>query len=494
MKRLFLILLGLLIAASCYTMLTAERRRADVPMIAWRSDPNPQRYEQIDLFHKWLIRNGHLSKSGGPACRMTLDTAENQSTLIQAVSGMAGDIFDTPDVPGYAGLGVLTDITDIAKQGGFGLENTYPGLAALLSRNGRQYGYPCNAAAFAMWINADTFATYGMKPPPDNWTPDQFEAIGCEFVRRANAGRARQDVFFTMSLDSDWGIMMLTSLVRSRGTDLYNETQTRAEIDNEAFRDAFRRFRKWTYEDHLAPTAAEVASMNTDSGYGGGDYSNFLAGKYATIVMGRYCLIRFREFSRRINLTLCRMPAYEFKNLPLTVRAAVLYRGSGNPELARLFFEFLSDEEYNRHILEGADGLPPNPAVAAAEIPRIREKYPNEGDCHEREFEWAQTIAIPRPFSPFVKAGTTDWLRDALTRYFNGRCNLEEALRLAESRYNREILLSCEANPAARREWEHREQLQKQIDERKRSGRKIPAEWITNPFHLKYYREKDMLE
>lgn len=37
-------------------------------------------------------------------------------------------------------------------------------------------------------------------------------------------------------------------------------------------------------------------------------------------------------------------------------------------------------------------------------------------------------------------------------------------------------------------------ELQKKIDEYKAAGKKIPAEWIKNPFHLRYYREKNMLE
>ena len=35
--------------------------------------------------------------------------------------------------------------------------------------------------------------------------------------------------------------------------------------------------------------------------------------------------------------------------------------------------------------------------------------------------------------------------------------------------------------------------IQQKIDEYKKAGRKIPAEWIKNPFYLKYYREKGML-
>ena len=47
---------------------------------------------------------------------MLLETANNQSTLIQAVSGMAGDVFDTGEVLGYSQLGVAMDITEDAKK------------------------------------------------------------------------------------------------------------------------------------------------------------------------------------------------------------------------------------------------------------------------------------------------------------------------------------------------------------------------------------------
>lgn len=104
----------------------------------------------------------------------------------------------------------------------------------------------------------------------------------------------------------------------------------------------------------LAPTAADVASMNTDAGYGGADFSNFISGKYAMIVMGRYCLIRFREVQQQKDMTIqfavSQLPMYDYKNHPITVRAAMPYRGSKHPELAKLFLQFLASKPYNQYI------------------------------------------------------------------------------------------------------------------------------------------------
>ncbi|NMA45065.1 MAG: hypothetical protein GX945_00735 [Lentisphaerae bacterium] len=124
MKKLFVFLLTILIAASVYTYLTSASQRTDVPVISWKSDPNPQRYEQIDMYHKFLQKNGVVKPDGSPRGQLVLDTASNQSTLIQAVSGMAGDIFDCYAVRDYAAMGVGVDITEQANRNGYGLDTT----------------------------------------------------------------------------------------------------------------------------------------------------------------------------------------------------------------------------------------------------------------------------------------------------------------------------------------------------------------------------------
>ncbi|MBS1368955.1 MAG: hypothetical protein HPZ91_03265 [Lentisphaeria bacterium] len=101
-----------------------------------------------------------------PAGDILLQTSTNQSTLIQTVSGMAGDVFDSYDVSGYQQLGVGVDITDEANRRGFGLGDTYPGMSGLLTGpDGRQYAYPCNATSLSLWINLTTLERYGFGRP-----------------------------------------------------------------------------------------------------------------------------------------------------------------------------------------------------------------------------------------------------------------------------------------------------------------------------------------
>ncbi len=538
MKKLFTAILLVLVAASFYTMYSSSEKRSDVPVITWRSDPNPQREEQIMMFHEWLVSNGHVmrNKNGEvvmysqadadamnklygtsgkplgptsphyvkagtprPKLQMVLETADNQSTLIQSVSGMAGDVFDTGDVLGYSQLGVALDITQAGSENGFGLANTYPGMAGVLSgMDGQQYAYPCNGACYAMWINNSTLQKYGFSRPPVEWTPEEFEKIGREYVAKANEGLFRQENFFIQALDSNWGCMIATVISRSHGYDIYNETLTQSIADNDKLKDAIQLLYKWTYVDHLAPNAADVASMNTSAGYGGGDSSSFLNGRYAMIVMGRFCLIRFREEQEKtgtsINFAVSQIPMYEFKNLPITVRAAMPYRGSKHPELTKLFMTFLASKEYNRYIVEGADGLPPNPDIVEEIMVEESKRRPNESDSSELEFKWARTIAYPSPYSPYIKAGSTNWLQNGVNRYFNKRSSLDETLAFIQKRYNDEIELSKSANPAMKKHWEAAWEVQQKIDAYKKENKKIPVEWIKNPFYVGYYRAKGMLD
>ncbi|MBS1372193.1 MAG: carbohydrate ABC transporter substrate-binding protein [Lentisphaeria bacterium] len=538
MKKLFVTILLLLVAASFYTMYTGRDRSSDVPVITWRTDANPQREEQIMLFREWLVEKGHVQKDKNgkvvnyteeeaaalnkaygtagnplkpgdphyvkpgtpkPNGDVQLETANNQSTLIQAVSGMAGDVFDTADVLGYSQLGVAMDITEDAKKNGYGLDSTYPGMAGLLNgMDGRQYAYPCNGSSVAMWINLSTLEKHGFSRPPVEWTPEEFEKMAIEYVKKANEGLPRQEYFYLQALDSGWGVSMASCIARSKGWDIYNETLTRSIANNDALKQAIATFHKWTYVDRIAPTAADVASMNTDAGYGGADYSNFISGKYAMIVMGRYCLIRFREVQQdrdmKIQFAVSQLPMYGYKNHPLGVRAAMPYRGSKQPELVKLFLEFLASKPYNQYIVEFADGLPPNPESVSAEMKAIGTERPNERDSSELEFTWARTIGLPGSYSPYVKTGSTNWLQNGINRFFNDRSTLDETLKYIETRYNNEIEISKQANPAMMERWKEDWALQQKIDAYKKEGKKIPVEWIKNPFYVKYYRDRGMLD
>ncbi|OGV32404.1 MAG: hypothetical protein A2020_00730 [Lentisphaerae bacterium GWF2_45_14] len=469
--------------------MTQPQRQTERPVIYWKSDANPQRYDQIELFNKWLVKNGHVDKNGKPIVELRLDSANNQSKLIQAVSGVGGDIMDAK-MSEFQPLGVLADISDDAKKLGFGLDATYPGLKQSLFVDEKQYAYPCNVSVAGLWCNVDAFKKYEIGVPPEIWTPKEFERIGKEFVKQANANKERREAFFCSGSQKAFAI----AICRSEGLDMFNETLTQCTLDNPRYIKILKLLYKWTYEDHLFPSAAELLSMNTESGYGGSAFSQFQSGNYAMLYIGRYCLIRFREFEQKIKLSVSRIPQYDFQNMIICTRSATLYRGSKRKDLGTLFFAYLADKEYNDYIIRGSDGLPPNPQYALNNPEYLHPaKYPNEGNVHERELKWAMTIALPEPYSPYYKSTGMDWQQYAIDKYFNNLCTAEEAAAETQTRINGEIKTTIDANPHLEKQYLQACELQKKIDEYKKAGKKIPNAWIKNPFYLAYCRANGTL-
>ena len=498
MKQLFLITLVVLVAASFYTMATVPDATSDRPIVRWKTDPNPARFRQVDRFHEWQVRTGRVDARGEAAVKLVLETADNQSSLIQAVSGVGGDIIDAR-VDQFAAMGVAHPLDEFAQGAAFHYSRTYPGAYRLLTDPaGTQYAYPCNLTAAAYLVNRDVFTAVGMPPPPREWTPDEFERIGKEYIARANAGNPRPRRFLVGStMDGEHGAILANLMARSQGVDLYNETLTAARCDDPRYVEAVVRLHNWTFRDRIFPTGADTASVNAEAGYGSfGGFGQLQSGQYAMIYTGRYALIRFREFAEKRQLASVQPPMFGFKNLHLAARTAVMYTGARDPETARLFFDYLADREYNETIIDGADGLPPNPDFAR-DNPDFLDPpdHPNENDIHRNEFEWALTIAIPPPVSPYFKATGSDWVSDALSKFFNRLVtDPAEALAEARKRYDDGIHDAVEANPRLRAAFDLDVEHQREIEARLERGEKIPAAWVINPFYQAYYRAQNRLE
>ena len=493
MKNLFLISAIILIASSFLIMFTQPGYDDGITQISWKTDSNPQRYEQAELFEQWLIKNGHVDDDGKPEVKVVIDSSTNQSSLIQAVSGVGGDMIDAL-IFQYQPMGLCDDISEDAKQYGYSIDRAYPQFSWMMAVDGRQYGCAANAFCRNVWANVDTFRKYGMEPPPEEWTPEEFERIGKEFTRRANEGKERQEVFFIQSLIGE-GYHLFLTIYRSQGVDLYNETLTSSNLENPVFADLFKLIYKWTYVDKLCPTPAETASMSADASLGRSCFTHFVSGRYAMITDVRSTVIPMRKSSFRPNISTSQMPMYEFKNMPLAVRPLILYKGSKNKDLAKLFFRFLASREYSEHIIKSGDGLPPIPEYAMDNPDFLNPlEYPNEGNLHANELKWATTIAYGMPYTPYRSAEGGNWMMESMSRYFNGLDTAEEAAAYGKRRYDESISTTLRNNPTLKKRWEEACAIQQRIDSYKAEGRKIPARWIKNPFYLDYYRAKNMLE
>ena len=490
MKNLFLGIALVLAAATIFTWFSRQRRDSR-PVVVWTAGLSQDRIEQVEAFHNWLRSNGYADADGRLPFTVKLEATDNQSTLIQAVSGVAGDLIDHVPVNRFAPMGVLEDITDFARENGLDPAHNYPGAASLLTSDGRQYAYACNLAARGLLVNADTFAKYGVPLPPEEWTPARFEELGIEFTRRANAGKKQQEVFFAGPMPD-----LILPLARSGGGDVFNETLTASRLDSEPFRRALELYRRWVHELHLIPTAAEAASENNRGSSANGEATpQLIYGRYGMILTGRYVNMDLRRSPRGgFRLHFVQFPEFEFKNTVLTARCTSIYKGAKHKEEAKIFLKFLASREYNELLIAGSDGLPPNPRWAkdnpAFHVPPGRAF---EGNLHSNELKWALSIAIPESCSPFYPFPDNK-LNEAREKVMNDLATVPEALKLAASALDRAITDYVGGTVSLQERYRRACELQRKIEEYKAAGRKLPAAWIANPFLLQYYRQKNMLE
>lgn len=488
MKRLFLACFLALAAAGAATRLTEPDMGSDVPVIYWATDPNPARIEQVDKFHKWLVKNGHTTAEGKPRVELRLETVSaDRKGIIQGVSGVAADIMDC-SIPGYQAIGLLADVTDEAAQYDFGLDQTYAALEPLLTVDGRQYGFPCNVNVMALWANVGTFEKLGMEPPPPHWDFATFERIGKEFVKRANKPGERQSVFFMNKFEHPF---LTRALHRSMGASEFNETLTRSGLDHEGFAKALAKMYQWTYVDHIAASAAEESAFAAESGYSGAGLALFNRGNYGMYFIGRWCLIRFREFAQPPKVSVSQIPYSQFANAVISTRAAAVYAGSKHLEESKLFLAYLASEDYNQQIVTSADAMPPNPAYTRTEDYLRPAQYPHEWGAHEAPAEASATIAIATSVSPFLPSGTVDrYIKMAFDEVMADLVTPEAAGKEAARRIDAEIDITLKDSPTLRRKYAELDAIQKKIDRYRQQGRVIPLDWIKNPFHRRYYLAK----
>ena len=494
MKYLFLTVFALLVVMAIATGMTAPDTASKVPVLYWVTDANPARYEQVDLFHQWLIDHGHVTQDGRPVMELRLDTASADETkkIVQSVAGVAGDIMDC-DLAKMRDLGVLEDVTEAAEALGFSAGVTYPGVASLLMFDGRQYGFPCNVGTSVMWSNVATFAEVGMSPPPLEMDAETFERLGREFVERANADRPAKRRFFCESLAGWQSNGILLAMLRSSGLSFLNETMTRCTLDDPRFLDVLLRFHRWTYDLNLTPTAAQEASFSGESGYGGGaGLALFQTGQYAMIMRGRWGLIRVRQFDDPPKMSVSLPPTVSegLPNIVIGARRAAVYKGGAHKDLAVLFLAFLASESYSQQIVDSADALPPLPALTRTEAFTQPAAHPNEWGAHAPIAQAAERVGIPEEASPFVPTSFI-WRQVGIARdhvMTNNRVKTpEQAVADCARAINEEIARDLIESPDRRTQYDALLATQAKIEALRAKGQKVPLDWITNPFHRHYY-------
>lgn len=493
MRYLFVVILAVLSLASMLTWWTAPDQQSEVPTLYWITDPHPGRKNQIDTFHRWLEKNKH------PPMEMVLDAANNDVSkkLIQGISGVAGEILDASrgkqEMLYLYQSGILKELTEPAKELGFGKEHTWDAIVPDLMIDGEQYGFPRNVAVMMYWVNKDTFTRYGIELPSERWTWDDFERIGREYVKAANADNPSPRRFFAMPEMID-PLVLPTIMMRSKGMDLFNETLTECTLNDPRYVSTLKKINQWIHEDRLIPSSADQASFSGSAGFGGAILHLFKEGDFGILMMGRYALLQLRMFEP-MNLAVVEPPYEYYPNTLIFAGVPTIYREAKHVDLAKYFLAYMASEDYNMLIVRDGDALPPNPIYTRTEEFLRPAAYPNEWGCHGAFADAADSIAITYSSSRFVLPVTVTRL---FLRYYdlftNSRATAEESAESAAKAINAAIQINLKDRPLLQKRYEEKLSIQAKIDALKAEGAPIPAEWIDNPFYLKYYNDRGLLK
>jgi multiple sugar transport system substrate-binding protein len=487
LKFLFRSVLLILIVASFATYFFQSDLKEDRPVVHWVAGPSSVGKAQVEIFYRWLEKNDY------PPIEVQFDTQAKSTdplkTIVQGVSGVANDILEcyVGRVSLFQSIGLLNDLTEVAKEMGFEATMTYPGIQSALYVDGRQFAFPRNVASGFLWVNVDAFERVGMPVPPDVWTIDEFEEVGKEFVERSNPKGGRQTVFFRKDLVIQERIVM----VRSNGVDFFNETLTQSNLLHPEYVENYERIYRWIHDLHIVPTAAQSKELVTSTGDRAGFVSIhlFANGSYGLMRGGRWGFMFFREIGLK-NLSVSEPPHDGFRNAEFNFGAPAVYEGAAEKEAAYYFMKFLASEDYNMEIVRNSDGLPPVPKYAYTEEFLRPPDHPNEWGLHERIRRIAEEVAIVRSESPFILLDTITRLeKSSFEKFVAGRASAKEALRDCGERIEKEMVRNAGKSAKLSLQYEKGLRDQKEIERLRRKGKMVPLELISNPFYLRYYVE-----
>ncbi len=444
--KLFFAIGGLLVAlmwmAAELTLPSGEDEQGRTVLV-WSTDPNPARREQLAPFSE---RN--------PDLVVQVEPNSFDRTIVQCATGVGPDIieiYNTRDMAAYAQAGILLDLTEYARELGFGPESTYPRLVGNLMYDGRQYRYPANAASQVLIYNKRMFDEAGIPYPADDMLWEDFIELVKPLTVKAKGGRGYQQFALVMGKD------YIKDLLLQFGASFFNESRTECTLDSPLAIDAMNFYRSLIQEHELIPSPSAAESLSAAGGWGHGEIRWFASGKAASIWGSRWMMVIFRQYPElhpHLGVaTLPRMPGGAGASFSGT-RGPGINAKSERIDEALKFMQYLASEEYAEVIAMSSDGLPPLAKYSDDPDRLLNPEYPMEN--YQEVFVESMRHARPLEVSPFVDpfyVGGRVWV-DCTDNISNDIMMPEEALKLAARQINQRIERNVRERPDLREKYE----------------------------------------
>ncbi len=438
----FAALVGL--SAVAASLRPAPKDKSKTPL-AWVSDDNPARRDQIDLFN-----------ARHPGLLLTLDPNNTglEKTVIQSLAGVGADLFDAGEgsLSVLIDAGVVADITDDLKARGIDIErDTWKAVQSIVMRDGRVYGVPTNAAADALFLNKDMFEKAGIAFPKAPWTWEDFLPLAKRMTIRGADGKVQQ-----FGLMVDWN--RWTHFVLQWGGQVFSDDGTECVVDSPESIAGVQFLHDLVYVHKVMPSPVEEAAMATQGGWGSGVITQFGSGRKAAMALGGrwwLCTLRDKKQFPGLHLTAVEAPVHDLNRRVHLGYGKGTFVNANSPRRKEAldFLVFLMGEEYGQLINDQADGVAPTRKVCYVPAFENNPKFPEE----DYNPVWRQTmeVSLGTPMSPYVnfQAANRILVRQ-LDLIKNDQKPVERALKDAAREVNAEIRRTLERNPDLKRRWE----------------------------------------
>lgn len=330
----------------------ASRRGVEVTLMMWGS------HKEYSLMQKKI----EIFEKKNPDIRVKiLHYPKDYNKKLQAMftAGTPPDVMyiDSHYFPDYVTKGVLLDLTPFIKgEDGLNLDKYYKRVLDVFTWDGKYYGIAKDFSVLMAYYNVDLFEKYGIEPPSDNWTWNDFLKIAKKLTVDED-GDGRTDTYGTVV--ETWVGWWYPWLLQNGG-QIYENGEWVIGSPKYLMRnvEALNFIRDLVVRYKVAPSIIAYHESPPED--------LFMAGKVGICFYGRWKSLVFADI-KKFRWNLLPMPRRRKKATTLFTVAYCISKKTRKPKEAWKLLKFLVGEESEIITAESGHAIPVLVPIAKSE-------------------------------------------------------------------------------------------------------------------------------
>ena len=235
-------------------------KTVELKFLTWGNEAHLDLYKSLlDKFHQTH-----------PNIRVTIDSVPfadyQQKISVLAAGRELPDIAWAAErmVPQFMANGILMDVSDVANDSAFQMDDFIPSTLDLFRKDGKLYGLPFSTPPSVMFYNQDLFEQAGLESPNElakqgKWTWEEFEKAAKAISSGTGADRVYGANFFR-----DWtNWILLSSYSWSNGSGPFDKEMTKFTWNDEHGVATLKMLQRMMFVDESHPKAGEQISFES---------------------------------------------------------------------------------------------------------------------------------------------------------------------------------------------------------------------------------------